>query len=196
MAHQDRNALAAEIQDDVSRDEIAMAFQAAMTGHFRAHAPGTGINAQTLLAGDYLNHFLDLAARFDALSADAGEDAWELTHWRPLGYEEHFAQSGSPNKGLAIAAYARVPAEIRSNFDDAVARLQAEALRCVARASKAINGQSDFAKTCSEAAARIRTLVDEAGAIANGQMPAKRNEAQDQTEIISHLQVPVLTGTA
>lgn len=183
MPHEDRNALAAEIQEDVSREDIALAFRAAMVGHFRAHVPGTNVNEQTLLSSDYLSHFHDLVTRFEALSTETGGLAEELIYWRPMGYEEHFAQSGFRDKSLAIAAYRRAPAEIRANFDDAVARLQGEALRLVARVGKAVDGPGDLAKTCLEGVDRLRTLIGEADAIANGEMPAERGEALDPQEM-------------
>lgn len=182
MPHKDRNALAAEIQEDVRREEMAAVFQAAMAGHLRAHVPGTNINEQTLLASDYLDHFHDLATRFERLSTEKTGITEEFIRWRPMGYEEHFAQSNSGDKDLAIAAYRRAPAEIRERFDDAAARLQAEALRLISRVGKAVNGPADFAKTCSDAAARLSVSIGEAEAIANGQRPAGRDEAQDGRE--------------
>ncbi len=182
MPHKDRNALAAEIQEDVRREEMSAVFRAAMVSHIRAHVPGTNINEQTLLASDYLDHFHDLATRFERLSAEKGGITEEFIRWRPMGYEEHFAQSSSPNKDLAIAAYRRAPAKIRETFDDAVAHLQAEALRLISTVGKAVNGPNDFAKTCSEAAARLSGSIGEAKAIANGKMPVERGEAQDRQE--------------
>lgn len=183
MPHEDRNALAAEIQEDVSREDIALAFRAAMVGHFRAHVPGTNVNEETLLASDYLNHFHDLVTLFEALSTEPDGTAEALIRWRPMGYEEHFAQSDVREKDLAIAAYRRAPAQIRADFDDAVTRLQGEALRLIARVGKAANGANDLAKTCLEAAARLRALIDEAEAIANGEKPLERGETRNQQDV-------------
>ena len=183
MPHEDRNALAAEIQEDVSREEIALAFRAAMVGHFRAHVPGTNVNEETLLASDYLSHFHDLVTLFEALSTEPGGMSEALISWRPMGYEQHFAQSDFREKDLAIAAYRRAPAQIRADFDDAVSRLQGEALRLVATVGNARGSRKQLAKTCVEAADRLRILVGEAEAIANGEMPAERGETPDQQEM-------------
>ncbi len=43
---------AAELERDVSREDIVAAFRSAMVNHFRSHIPGTNINETTLLASD------------------------------------------------------------------------------------------------------------------------------------------------
>ena len=115
-----RNAHSAEIQEDVSREDIVSAFRTAMVGHFRSHIPGTNINESTLLASDYLNHFHELVMLLETLSFEPEGSADDLLSWRPLTYEEHFSQSGFRDKNLAIAAYRRAPPNVRARFDEAV----------------------------------------------------------------------------
>ena len=99
-----------------------------MIGHFRFHIPGTNINESTLLASDYLNHFHELVMLLEAVATDPNGFAGDLMDWCPLIYEQHFSGSGFRDKTLAIAAYRRAPSKIRARFDEAVAKLHAEAV--------------------------------------------------------------------
>jgi hypothetical protein len=195
LPDENRNAHAAEIQEDVSREDIVSAFRQAMVGHFRSHIPGTNINESTLLASDYLNHFHELVMLLEAISSEPEGFADDLLAWRPLTYEEHFAQSGFRDKSLAIAAYRRAPPRVRARFDEAVARLHGEALTLVADVGSALNSGQSLDKSCSDAAARLRILIDEANAIANGEIPAKRGEDESQGEVSSQAAIDAMFGT-
>ncbi len=168
-----------ETQEDVTREAIVSAFRSAMVGHFRSHIPGTIINESTLLASDYLNHFQKLASLFEALSSKPQENTNKILSWRPMTYEEHFSKSGSQDKDLAIAAYRRAPAEIKDCFDDAISRLQSEALTLVA--SVKFNTGNGLDTSSLDAAARLRGLIEEAAAIANGETAAEPNNAKGKT---------------
>jgi hypothetical protein len=161
---------ARDLHEDVSREDIVVAFRTAMIGHFRSHIPGTNINESTLLASDYLNHFHELVMLFEAISSEPEGFADDLFSWRPLTYEEHFAESGFRDKNLAIAAYRRAPPRIRARFDEAVARLHGEAVTLVAEVAAELPGNpKKLNKVCNRAAQRLRGLIDEANAIANGE---------------------------
>jgi hypothetical protein len=192
---ENRNANSAEIQEDVSREDIVSAFRTAMVGHFRSHIPGTNINESTLLASDYLNHFHELVMLLEALSTEPEGFANDLLSWRPMTYEEHFTQSGFRDKNLAIAAYRRAPPKIRARFDEAVARLHGEALTLVATVGAQLSSGRGLDKACVDAAARLRTLIDEANAIANGKIPAARREGEEQAEVSSQAEIDALFGT-
>jgi hypothetical protein len=168
FADEKRGVSPAEIHEDVSREDIVAAFRSAMVGHFRSHVPGTNINEATLLASDYLNHFHELVMLLEAIASEPQSFAHDLLSWRPLTYEEHFSESGFRDKNLAIAAYRRAPPKIRARFDEAVARLHGEALTLVAEVASELGGSKRLDKTCASAAARLRVLIDEANAIANG----------------------------
>lgn len=188
MLHKRRepSAASAEIHEDVSRDAIADAFRKAMVSHLRSHVPGTNINEQTLLASDYLNQFHELAMLLEALAVDPDNFAADLRGWTPLGYEEHFARSGFRDKDLAVAAYRRAPEKVRERFDTAVARLQSEALRLVASVGNALDRKSDLKLVCDGAASRLRILIDNANAIANGYVtdePGRKGGALNQITI-------------
>ena len=159
-----------DLYEDVSREDIVAAFRTAMIGHFRSHIPGTNINESTLLASDYLNHFHELVMLFEAIATEPEDFATDLMSWRPLTYEEHFTESGFRDKNLAIAAYRQAPPRIRARFDEAVARLHGEAVTLVAEVAAGLNGGSkDLNATCEKSAQRLRLLIDEANAIANGE---------------------------
>ena len=194
FADENRNARAAEIQEDVSREDIVSAFRMAMVGHFRSHIPGTNINESTLLASDYLNHFHELVMLLEALSTEPLGFAEDLLSWRPLTYEEHFSQSGFRDKNLAIAAYRRAPPKVRARFDEAVARLHGEALTMVAAVGAELESGNGLDKSCLEAASRLRVLIEAANAIANGETAAARGETEAQGEVGGQAAIDALFG--
>jgi len=195
LPDENRNAQGAEIQEDVSREDIVSAFRTAMVGHFRSHIPGTNINESTLLASDYLNHFHELVMLLEALSSEPGGFTEDLLAWRPLTYEEHFQQSGFRDKNLAIAAYRRAPRKVRARFDDAVSRLHGEALTLVGVVGTKLVDGSDLETACLEAASRLRLLIDEANAIANGEIPAERGDTEAKSEVSSQAAIDAMFGS-
>jgi hypothetical protein len=182
--------------EDVSREDIVAAFRSAMIGHFRSHVPGTNINEATLIASDYLNHFHELVMLLEAIGAEPKEFADDLLTWRPLTYEEHFSESGFRDKNLAIAAYRRAPPRIRARFDEAVARLHGEALTIVGDvAAEFGKGNARLGKTCEQAAQRLRVLIDEANAIANGETLPERTDPDSAGEVGGQAAIDALFGT-
>lgn len=185
-----------DLYEDVSREDIVAAFRMAMIGHFRSHIPGTNINESTLLASDYLNHFHELVMLFEALASSPDDFAEDLLSWRPLTYEEHFAESGFRDKNLAIAAYRRAPPKIRARFDEAVARLHGEAVTLIAEVSSALDGNGRaLSQTCSHAAQRLRLLIDEANAIANGENAPERSETDQAGDVGGQAAIDALFGS-
>jgi len=185
-----------DLYEDVSREDIVAAFRTAMIGHFRSHIPGTNINESTLLASDYLNHFHELVMLLEAISSEPQGFADDLLSWRPLTYEEHFAESGFRDKNLAIAAYRRAPPKIRARFDEAVAKLHGEAVTLVAEVAAELNGNSKkLNKTCEKAARRLRILIDEANAIANGEVLPDRSDPDTRGDVGGQAAIDALFGT-
>ena len=158
-------------EEDISREDIVSAFRSAMLGHFRSHVPGTNINESTLLTTDYLNHFHELVMLLEACSSEPEDFSSDVLAWKPLTYEQHFAQTGFRDKNLAIAAYHRAPPRIRARFDDAVAKLHGEAVTLVAEVASELGdakGERRLRSTCQTGAQRLRALIERANAIANG----------------------------
>jgi hypothetical protein len=195
FADEKRGVSPAEIHEDVSREDIVAAFRSAMVGHFRSHVPGTNINESTLLASDYLNHFHELVMLFEAIASEPQSFADDLLSWRPLTYEEHFSESGFRDKNLAIAAYRRAPPRIRARFDEAVARLHGEALTLIAEVASELGGSKRLDKTCASAAARLRVLIDEANAIANGDTLPDRKDPDTIGDVGGQAAIDALFGT-
>jgi len=195
FADEKRGVSPAEIHEDVSREDIVAAFRSAMVGHFRSHVPGTNINESTLLASDYLNHFHELVMLFEVIASEPQSFADDLLSWRPLTYEEHFSESGFRDKNLAIAAYRRAPPRIRARFDEAVARLHGEALTLVAEVASELGGGKRLDKTCASAAARLRVLIDEANAIANGETLPDRKDPDTIGDVGGQAAIDALFGT-
>jgi hypothetical protein len=184
-----------DLYEDVSREDIVAAFRTAMIGHFRSHIPGTNINETTLFASDYLNHFHELVMLFEAISTEPEGFAEDLMSWRPLTYEEHFAESGFRDKNLAIAAYRRAPPRIRARFDEAVARLHGEAVTLVAEVAADLGGRANTLNdTCEKAGRRLRRLIDEANAIANGEALSDRGEADAPGDVGGQAAIDALFG--
>lgn len=185
-----------DLYEDVSREDIVAAFRMAMIGHFRSHVPGTNINESTLLASDYLNHFHELVMLLEAIPSEPEGFADDLLSWRPLTYEEHFAESGFRDKNLAIAAYRRAPQRIRARFDEAVARLHGEAVTLVAEVAQDLTGNSKIlSRTCANAAQRLRVLIDEANAIANGETLPAGKDANAPGDVGGQATIDALFGT-
>jgi hypothetical protein len=195
LAAEKPNRPQGDIYEDVSREDIVSAFRSAMIGHFRSHIPGTNINESTLLASDYLNHFHELVMLFEAISSDPQDFSDDLMSWRPLTYEEHFAESGFRDKNLAIAAYRRAPPKIRARFDEAVARLHGEAVTLVAEVAANLTGSSGTLNaTCEQAVHRLRLLIDEANAIANGEALPDRTDPDTLGDVGGQAAIDALFG--
>jgi hypothetical protein len=195
FASEKREPGPAEIQEDVSREDIVSAFRTAMLGHFRSHVPGTNINESTLIASDYLNHFHELVMLLEAISSEPEAFADDLLSWRPLTYEEHFSESGFRDKNLAIAAYRRAPTRIRARFDEAVARLHGEAVTIIAEVASELSNTKRLDKTCAKAAERLRVLIDEANAIANGETLPGRKDPDTLGDVGGQAAIDALFGT-
>ncbi len=196
FADEKPNSRSGDLYEDVSREDIVSAFRSAMIGHFRSHVPGTNINESTLLASDYLNHFHELVMLLEAISSEPEDFADDLFSWRPLTYEEHFTESGFRDKNLAIAAYRRAPQKIRARFDEAVARLHGEAVTLVAAVAGELPGdRKTLNKTCEKAAQRMRILIDEANAIANGEALSDGRDAEQLGDVGGQAAIDALFGT-
>lgn len=195
LAAEKPNRPQGDIYEDVSREDIVSAFRSAMIGHFRSHIPGTNINESTLLASDYLNHFHELVMLFEAISSEPQDFSDDLMSWRPLTYEEHFAESGFRDKNLAIAAYRRAPPKIRARFDEAVARLHGEAVTLVAEVAANLTGSTGTLNaTCEQAVRRLRLLIDEANAIANGEALPDRTDPDTLGDVGGQAAIDALFG--
>jgi hypothetical protein len=78
--------------------------------------PHGNISLQTLLATDYLNHFVEIIMLIELLP-DMPELIAECRDWEPLSYKEHFERSRIADRDLALEAYALVPERYRKPLE-------------------------------------------------------------------------------
>lgn len=83
---------------------------------------GTNINATTLLATDYLNHFNEVIMLIEMLP-DMPDMLEDVLAWERKSYQQHFADSAFRDRDLAVAAYDFAPERVRSQFEALVACL-------------------------------------------------------------------------
>jgi len=131
---------------------------------------GTNINATTLLATDYLNHFNEIIMLFD-LVPDAPECIEDCRAWRNTGYAEHFAQSSIADSALAAEAYGHSPAKYREPFDAAIEEMTVLAQSAIGQMGLAVEAEDDerVRQIAEDTSKALRTLVDMASAIIHGE---------------------------
>ncbi|WP_169543333.1 hypothetical protein [Sneathiella aquimaris] len=152
---------------------------------YRAKAIGTNVNAVSLLATDYLNHFNE-ALMLAELVADMPEMLDDFLMWLPKHYRDHFRESGIADKELAIDAYDVSPPEYRVPFESNVKILNKQ----LSLLQKSLDSDRDQLQTPEKRefigakCSLIRGLIDRIGGIINGQVTEKaapNKDAQRQT---------------
>lgn len=147
----------------------------------RERLVGTNINAATLLATDYLNHFNEFVMLLD-LVAESPELHDMLCEWEPKSYIAHFAESGFSDRELAIEAYALSPPAWRDPFDDTVRQLD-DLIGSVQQRLAGLNADADperVSAAVTASAQEIRRLVDVASAVTNGIATTSRQDEIDE----------------
>lgn len=131
---------------------------------------GTNINAESLLATDYLNHLNEPLMLLEMVP-DMPELVAELEMWRPKTYVEHFEASSFADKDLAIEAYKWVPEEFLQAFEHTVKL----ANLCVSETILAIREpiekeqEAEIRVVVSNGLTALNHLVSRANAIIHGQ---------------------------
>jgi len=147
---------------------------------FQNKVKGENINPQTLLATDFLNHFNEVHMLLDMLPSapDCMEDILE---WAPKNYQEHFADSVFTAKDLAIEAYNHSPDEYRLPFEETIAKMNELVLSTVTQVSQhlAKDTYEDTQKIIDDYGPRMITLIEECGAIINGEKHVAPKERID-----------------
>jgi len=143
---------------------------------YRAKAIGTNVNAVSLLATDYLNHFNE-ALMLAELVLDMPDMLDDFTNWSPRHYKDHFRQSGIADKELAIEAYDISPQEYRVPFDSTVTKLnkQMQFLQKKLTSDQPLVPTEKNSHFVTAKCTLIRGLIDSAGAIINGNISAVRS---------------------
>ena len=83
---------------------------------------GTNINAKTLLATDYLNHFNEVIMLIEML-LDMPDMLEDVLAWERKSYQQHFTDSDFKDRSLAVDAYDFAPERVLSQFEALVACL-------------------------------------------------------------------------
>lgn len=145
---------------------------------FRAKALGTNVNAVSLLATDYLNHFNE-ALMLAELLVDMPDMFDEFAAWTPKHYKDHFRDSGIADRDLAIDAYDVCPTQYRDPFDNTVSMLnrQLTLLQSSLLKDTSVLESGEKNEFIAVKCALVRKLIDRAGGIINGQVPEKEQKA-------------------
>ena len=131
---------------------------------------GTNINAETLLATDYLNHFNEIIMLLEMV-ADIPECLDDALDWQPKDYQAHFRDSGISDKELAIEAYEHVPARFLEPFERTVAAMNdrvrsgLDEIRAIVARDEPEALRRATGRTCRG----LHRLVEVASAIIHGQ---------------------------
>jgi hypothetical protein len=149
--------------------------------NFQALAKGTNVNEVTLLATDYLNHFNE-ALMLAELVADMPDMLDEFLAWQPKHYKDHFRDSGVADKDLAIQAFDWSPLEYKEPFESIVAKLnkQLEILQKNLKATSQGSGKALSPDVIQKKCTLIRTLIDFAGGVINGNLDSSNQESVDR----------------
>jgi hypothetical protein len=140
-----------------------------LTRTYRLLVRGTNINATSLLATDYLNHFNEVVMILEMVP-DMPEIIEDALEWQPASYIEHFAASVFSDKELAIWAYKNAPKEYIESFEELVAAADTLILRAVNELSQTagILGEEELRAKVTEMMAEIREIQERIGGVING----------------------------
>lgn len=135
----------------------------------KVRAAGTNLDPVTLLATDYLNHFNEIVMLLE-LVADMPDMLDEAKAWQPVGYVDHFRNSGIADKDIAIEAYAFVPPEYKEPFEETV-RLTNELIAVAIERLEDAVGKDDpdlIREIATRQSQNIQRLTEAASAIIHG----------------------------
>ncbi len=147
---------------------------------WRARLDGTNINATSLLATDYLNHFNEVVMLIDMV-ADMPECLDDVREWQPKTYQQHFADSAFSDKDLAVEAYDHAPAAYRDRLEEMISEINRLVEVSIGRIASVLEGGDDGAIriAATRASHDLQRLVEIAGAVINGSMPTVKRDELD-----------------
>ncbi|NQV84673.1 MAG: hypothetical protein HQ494_12740 [Rhodospirillales bacterium] len=140
---------------------------------------GSNIDATTLLATDYLNHFNEIVMLLEMVP-DMPEMLDDVKEWQPKSYQDHFRDSTIVEKDLAIEAYEHVPAIYREPFEQTIDQINAMMASAIQRLEQNVtDGATDVLRAnVVNLSTLIQRLMDMASAIIHGSA-----KTMDQSEI-------------
>jgi hypothetical protein len=136
---------------------------------WRRKVAGTLINAETLLATDYLNHFNEVVMLVEMVP-DMPDMLAECQAWKLISYPEHLSGANLDYGALAAEAYDHVPPATKGPFEQTVAQLARTIDITLKRLEEAFMLQSaDQARAVAKAGTTtMHALIERAGGIING----------------------------
>lgn len=144
---------------------------AAAFAQWSTRCEGTNINAQTLLATDYLNHFNEIVMLLEMVP-DMPDMLDECRAWAPKSYQDHFRDSSFSDKDLAIAAYDHVPPRFREPFEDCIGQMNDLVGQALDRLDDVLD-DPELLRVRAQAASRaLQRLMDVASAVIHGSAKA------------------------
>src|SRR5258708_980380 len=124
------------------------------------------INPSTGLATDYLNHFNEAIMLLDLVSS-VPDCLPDLMAWGPMSYQDHFAGSRFKDRELAVAAYKAADPVAKADLEQLTDAMTGILL--ATRDAMMMDGCAvETTEEASKAAAQLRALVAQAGAVING----------------------------
>lgn len=139
------------------------------TNTYRLLVADTNINASSLLATDYLNHFNEIVMILEMVP-DMTEMIEEAMEWKPRSYVEHFEASAFTDKELAIWAYENAPSDFIKAFEDLVETadelviLNIEKIDSLITTVEADQLRDEVSRSCRS----INLLLEQISAVING----------------------------
>ena len=124
------------------------------------------INPVTGLATDYLNHFNEAIMLLELIPSmpDCIE---EIMAWQVKSYREHFLATQQKHRDLVLAAYEAADPQARAMLDELAASM--DSILTATRNALRLDLSSAVAGALAlEAAAQLKPLVANAGAVING----------------------------
>ncbi len=152
-------------------------------GQLRAEAI---VNPASGLANDYLNLFNEIVMMIEQLPT-MPELIDDILRWRPVGYQEYFANSILPGRASALDAYSALDASFRRDFEGVVADLDHRAvgaLVAIRRQHKMHGGCTSTAmqEICTRAGDALREVLLKATDLVNHGTHVPRESQQERAD--------------
>ncbi|TVR08859.1 MAG: hypothetical protein EA385_09015 [Salinarimonadaceae bacterium] len=159
-------------------------------------APRGGRRCADALSNDYLNHFSE-ALMLIEIAADAPDVVDDLRDWRPIDYQDYFAQSQLRHAPQARAAYDFVEPGPREAFER-VTRAMDQLIATAIRALRPPCEPEDAALVAGVTAPALRSLIAQASSFLNsgGRAVPCAGQAEEAQAVIDRLMAPRSAGQA
>ncbi|MGH6817457.1 MAG: hypothetical protein ACREC1_01640 [Methylovirgula sp.] len=158
----------------------------ALPGGVRRHRAEAIVNPASGLANDYLNLFNEIVMMIEQLPT-MPELIDDILHWRPVSYQEYFANSILPGRASALDAYGALNAAFRQDFERVVADLDRRAVGAVVaiRRQHKITGGGDsetMKEICLRAGEALREVLLKATDLVNHGTRVPRESEQQRAD--------------